>query len=147
MPTKIEYRKQAHCTYHTRYHLVFVTKYRRKIFRPGMAKYLEAILSNITRKYPEVEILEMNTDEDHIHLLLTLPPKLSISDAVRLLKANSARAMIIRFPFLRTIYDQDHLGLWSDGYFVSTVGADEQTIKRYIQLQGEEDKGQMSLDI
>jgi len=141
----MEIRKQAHCTYHTKYHLVFVTKYRRKILRGNMQYYLQAVLRNITRKYPEVEILEMKSDEDHIHLLANIPPKMSVSDAVRLLKTNSGRAMKARFTFLSRMYDRNDLGLWFDGYFVSTVGCDEAIIRRYIEAQGQEDKGQAKL--
>ena len=107
-----------------------------------MAGYLQAVLRNITRSYPEIEILEMNTDQDHIHLLVSIPPKMAVSHAVCLLKTNSARAMRKRFSFLANMYERKSLGLWSDGYFVSTVGCDEATIQRYIQEQGQEDKGQ-----
>lgn len=137
-----EFRKQAHCTYHTRYHLVFVTKYRRKVLNAGMARYLQAVLRAVTRVHPEIEILEMNTDQDHIHLLASVPPKMSVSDAVRLLKSNSARAMKQKFPFLSNMYEHDELSLWSDGYFVSTVGVNEGVIQLYIRRQGQEDKGQ-----
>ncbi len=142
----MEFLKQAHCTYHTRYHLVFVAKYRRKIFRsPGMAKYLQGAMTGVTRAYPEIQILEMNTDEDHIHLLAIIPPKMAVSAAVRLLKSNSALVMKTRFPFLKNMYDHLNMGIWSDGYFVSTVGCDEKVIQRYIQQQGQEDKGQAKL--
>jgi putative transposase len=140
-----EYRKQAHCTYHTRYHLVFVTKYRRKILKDGLGKYLQAVLRNVSKAHPDIEILEMNTDEDHIHLLTIIPPRMSVSDAVRLLKSNSARAMKQRFPFLSNMYEHEDLGMWSDGYFVSTIGANESVIQLYIRRQGQEDKGQAKL--
>jgi putative transposase len=140
-----EYRKQAHATYHTRYHLVFVTKYRRKVLKEGMGQYLVALMRAVEKNYPDVEILEMNTDEDHIHLLAIIPPKRSVSEVVRVLKTNSSRHMKRRFPFLSNMYDYDDLGLWSDGYFVSTVGCDEGTIQRYIERQGQEDKGQEKL--
>ena len=142
----MEYRKQAHCTYHTRYHLVFVTKYRRKVLRKNLGPYVLAVFKNIVRRYPEIEILEMNTDEDHVHLLISVPPKMAVSDAVRILKTNSSRAMRKKFPFIKTMYDMDDIGLWSDGYFVSTVGCDEATIQRYIKMQGQEDKAQMKFD-
>ena len=137
-----EYRKQAHCTYHTRYHLIFVTKYRRTILKHGTGKYLQAILKKITRTYPEIEILEMETDQDHIHLLSTIPPKMAVGDAVRILKSLSARMLKKRFPYLANMYDHDEMPVWSEGYFVSTVGCDEKTITRYIEAQGREDKGQ-----
>ncbi len=142
----MEFLKQAHTTYFTRYHLVFVTKYRRKILvSPGMSRYLQAVLKNVTRAYPDIQILEMNTDEDHIHLLAIIPPRMAVSDAVRLLKANSSRAMKMRFPFLSNMYDRARLGMWSDGYFVSTVGVNEAVIRKYIEQQGQEDKGQAKL--
>ena len=143
----MELLKQAHCTYHTRYHLVFVTKYRRKILKGNISRYLEAILRNVCAKYPDIAILEMKTDEDHIHLLAVIPPKMAVSGAVRLLKTNSSRAMKRAFPFLSNMYEHDDMGVWSDGYFVSTVGCDEGVIKRYIERQGQEDKGQARLVI
>ena len=141
----IEYRKQAHATYHTRYHVVFVTKYRRKVLKEGMGKYLVALMRAIERQNPDIEILEMKTDEDHVHMLVVIPPKRSVSDVVRVLKSNSSRFMKRKFPFLSDMYEHEDLNLWSDGYFVSTVGCDETTIQRYIQHQGREDKGQVRL--
>ncbi|OGM01633.1 hypothetical protein A2480_00285 [Candidatus Uhrbacteria bacterium RIFOXYC2_FULL_47_19] len=138
----MEYRKQAHCTYHTRFHLVFVTRYRRKLFRNNLRAYVQSVLKNVTRKHPEIDILEMNTDEDHIHVLAVIPPRMAVADAVRLLKTNNSRALKARFPFISNMYEHTDVGLWSDGYFVSTVGCDETTIRRYIEAQGQEDKGQ-----
>lgn len=136
------YRKQSHSIYYTQYHLVFVAKYRRKIFKKGLGSYLMAVMRNIVKTHPDLEILEMNTDEDHIHLLMIIPPKYAISTIVRLLKTNSSRAMNAKFPFLSTMYEHQDMGMWSSGYFVSTVGVNAQTIERYIQQQGKEDKGQ-----
>jgi putative transposase len=136
-----KYRKQAHSVYFTRYHLVFVTKYRRKIFRNNIPAYLIATLRKIAERTPDIELLEINTDIDHIHFLAIIPPKYAIADAVRILKANSARVMRKKFPFIRSMYEHENLGLWSDGYFVSTVGVNEGQIKRYIELQGQEDEG------
>ena len=138
----VTYRKQAHAAYYTQYHLVFVTKYRRRLFKNNLPSYLKAVLNNISKTHPDLEILEMNTDEDHIHLLMIIPPKYSVTDIVRLLKTNSSRAMKIRFPFLRSMYEYDNLAMWSEGYFVSTVGISEHMIKQYIKAQGKEDKGQ-----
>ena len=125
---------------------MFVTKYRRKIFRKNLGPYLQAVLKNVARQYPEIDLLESNTDEDHIHLLVSIPPRMAVAEAVRLLKTNSSRALRARFPFLKRMYDHDDMPVWSVGYFVSTVGADEATIKRYIEMQGQEDKGQTKFD-
>ena len=143
----MQYRKQSHSTYYTRYHLVFVTKYRRKLFVKNIQSYLMAVLRNIAKQYPELEILEMNTDKDHIHLLMIIPPKIAVSDVVRILKTNASRALRKKFPFITQMYEHSRLGMWSDGYFVSTVGINEATIQLYIQRQGTEDKGEAQLEL
>lgn len=90
------------------------------------------------RKHPEIEIDEVNHDKDHIHLLISVPPKLSISEVVRFLKCNTSREIRKKFKFLDKVYFGSD-GIWSEGYFVSTVGADEADIKRYIENQGKEE--------
>ena len=138
----IEYRRQSHAVYYTVYHLIFVTKYRRKVLKEGMGRYIQVIFRSIEKQSPEIEILEMNTDEDHIHLMVMIPPKLSVAQVVNILKSNSSRWMRKRFPFVKTMYEHEDLGFWSDGYFASTAGLSENALKQYIQQQGLEDKGQ-----
>ena len=140
----MEYRKQAHVTYCADYHLVFVTKYRRKVLKDGMGGYLKESMKGIVRIFPEVEILEQNTDEDHIHQLVSIPPKHSVAEVVKYLKGKSAYVMRRKFPSLDQVYYGAD-GIWSDGYFVSTVGVNEETVRRYIERQGLEDSGQVRL--
>ena len=142
----MEYRRQGHCIYHAQYHIVMTTKYRRKVLRSGVKEYLLTKIHEISKHYPEIAVLEANTDEDHIHLLVSIPPKISVSHVVNLLKSNTGRAMRKRFAFLDKVYWGED-GIWSDGYFVSTVGVNEQTVLRYIALQGSEDKGQAKLEL
>lgn len=123
---------------------MFVTKYRRKVLHAGMGAYAAGVMKRVCINYPDIQLIEVNTDEDHIHLLVSIPPKMSVSKAVNLLKSNSARAMRLKFPFLETMFDR-HIGFWSDGYFVSTVGINEEQIRRYIEHQGEEDSGKTSV--
>ena len=112
-----------------------------------MGLYIQGILTkSFQRKYPEIEIVEVNTDIDHIHLLCSIPPKLSVSEAVRLIKGYSAHAMRKQFPFLNNVYYGSD-GIWSDGYFISTVGVDEETIRKYIEYQGTVDRGQAKLEL
>ena len=142
----MKFKKQSHCVYRCEYHLVMTTKYRREIFNSGVFAYLEAKLQEVRKHYPEIDFLEVNHDEDHIHLLLSIPPKMSVGSVVRIIKANTSRGMKTKFPFLKEVYWGTD-GIWSDGYFVSTVGVDARIIKRYIQQQGNEDTGQAELDL
>ncbi len=140
----MDYRRQSQAVYYTRYHLVFGTKYRRRILKQGMGAFVIAVIKNICRRHPEIEFIEGKADEDHIHLLLSIPPKMSVSTAVNVLKSNSARVLRAKFPFLNTMYDK-RIGIWADGYFVSTSGLNEDVIASYIKHQGEEDSGQAKL--
>ena len=108
---------------------------------------MKVLMRTIERRHPELEVFEVNTDEDHVHLLLSIAPKMSISRAVILLKTNTARMMSKKFPFLKLVYEGMKDSIWSPGYFVSTVGLDEAQIKRYIELQGQEDSGRAKLEI
>ena len=99
----------------------------------------------ITRFNPEIEIKEVNTHLDHLHMVVTVPPKLSISSVVSMIKANTSRKMGKRFPFLNKVYWGVD-GIWSKGYFLSTLGINEATIREYVQKQGEEDSGQAKLE-
>ena len=140
----MEYRRQTHAVFHIRYHLVLSTKFRRKLFKGGIGRYVTYLIRSIQRRHPEIEIIEVNTDLDHVHLLLGVAPKLSVADAVGIIKANTARMLKRKFPFMSEGYF-DNDTIWSIGYFVSTVGINEQIIKRYIDLQGREDSGQARL--
>ena len=106
---------------------------------------MQVLMKATSKRYPELHIHEINTDEDHIHLLITIPPKMSVSTAVNILKSNSAKSMRQRFPFLKEMYHEDDMGVWSTGYFVSTVGVNEKMIRQYIEHQGVEDEGQAKL--
>ncbi len=138
------YQRQTHAVYHTRYHIVFTTKFRRKLLKGGIGRYLCVLVKSIQRQHPEISIIEVNTDIDHIHILCSIAPKIAISQAVSIIKANTARMLKRKFPFLIHGYF-DSETIWSIGYFVSTVGINEATIKRYIDMQGKEDSGQATL--
>jgi len=101
----------------------------------------------IERRHPEIKVFEVNTDKDHIHLLVSVAPKMSISNAVRILKCNTARPMTKKFKYLEKVYYDDKNGIWSTGYFMSTVGINESVIKKYIEMQGKEDSGQATLEL
>jgi putative transposase len=101
-------------------------------------------LKQVKEYYPEIDILKINHDVDHIHILVVIPPKFSVSQVVRILKSNTSKDLKKKFPFLKKVYWGTD-GIWSDGYFVSTIGIDEEIISRYIENQGKEDSGQAQL--
>ncbi len=129
----------------TQYHIVFVTKYRRKILTKGVASYLKTIFQEIRKFRPDVEFIEIGIDQDHVHLNVIIPPKYAVSDVVREMKANSSRRLRAKFGFLEKVYWGTR-SVWSKGFFVSTVGVDEETIRNYVKWQGEEDNGQAELE-
>ena len=142
----MEYKRQSNCIYHCNYHIVIVTKYRREILNDGILGYIKECLKRMVEYYPDIEILKMNHDRDHIHLLVSIPPKIKVGKVVGIIKSNTARDMKKKFPFLREVYWGTE-SIWSGGYFVSTVGVNEEIIARYIELQGQEDAGQAKLDL
>ena len=111
-----------------------------------MGEYLKLKIIEVQRYHPEIAVHEVNTDQDHAHLLISIAPKMAVSEAVKIIKANTARQMRIKFPFLDRVYWGSD-GIWSVGYFISTVGLNEVTIKNYIEHQGQEDSGQAQLEL
>ena len=142
MPTV--YRHKSHSVFVCDYHLVFPTKYRRRIINPGVKALLLARIETIKDHHPDLIFKEVNTDKDHIHLLVSIPPNWAVGKVVGLIKANTARSLKAEFPFLKDVYWGTD-SIWSEGYFVSTVGINEATIKRYIEQQGQADSGQNNL--
>lgn len=137
-----EYIRADHSIYLCDYHIVCVTKYRRNIIaNEGIWTHIKQKLYEVTEHYPRIQIKEINHDVNHIHMLVSIPPQISVGSAVRLFKSNSSRNLKQKFKFLQKLYWGTD-GIWSDGYFVSTVGADADMIKRYIERQGQEDVGQ-----
>ena len=131
----------SHCVYHCEYHITIVTKYRKEIFNEGIFAYFDKKLAEITEHYPLIQFRAVNHDKDHIHLLISIPPTMTVGEVVGLVKQNTSKELKQKFPFLKKIYwgtDQ----VWSDGYFVSTVGANEVMIQKYIEEQGKKDAGQ-----
>ncbi|MGN0023162.1 MAG: IS200/IS605 family transposase [Elusimicrobiaceae bacterium] len=134
-------KRLNHCVYQCQYHIVLPTKYRRKIFNDGIFAYFKERLRRVLRLYPQLEVSEQGDDRDHIHLLVGIPPSMSVSDCVRVLKSFLSWDIKKRFKFLQYVYYGTD-GIWSDGYFVSTVGINAKQIRRYIEMQGKEDFGQ-----
>ena len=94
----------------------------------------------ISERYPDVVVLERNILPDHVHLFIEIPPKYSVSKIVGDIKANSARMMRKKFEYLARSNE-----MWSVGYFVSTVGTNEEIIRKYIQNQEKQDTGRSEI--
>lgn len=128
-----------HSAYKLQYHVVWGTKYRRKWLMPYVKAALKESLYATCKKYPTLFIQAVNTDRDHVHLQMEIPPNIAISDAVQKLKSLSSFAIRKQFKFIREMYiDKD--GIWSVGYFVSSVGLNEGQIKKYIEWQGRKEE-------
>ncbi len=137
--------KSAHTIYQTQYHIVIVTRFRRAWINEGVAAFLKLKLKETTQYFPDWEYVEIGTDQDHIHLHMVIPPKYAVSKVVEIIKSNTASALKQKYEFLKQVYWRGS-GIWSVGYFVSTVGVDEATIRRYVAEQGKEDSGQTQFD-
>jgi len=142
----MEFTRLSHCLYHCEYHLVLTTKFRKKLFNQGIFAYFDLKLAEITEHYPLIRFKQVNHDQDHIHLLVSLPPTMSVGRVVGLIKQNTARELKQKFPFLKQVYWGTE-AVWSEGYFVSTVGIGESIIKRYIENQGKQETGQAKLEL
>ncbi len=130
-----------HSTYQHQYHIVWGTKGRRKILQAYVLPELKKSLFETCKKYPTLWIETMNTDQDHVHIQMEIPSNIAVSDAVSKLKANSSRYLRAKFKFIREIYLEKD-GIWSVGFFSSTIGLNESQIRKYIEWQGKKDKPQ-----
>ncbi len=127
-----------HSSYQHQYHIVWGTKYRRKILKPYVLPELKKSLSETCKKYPTLWIEAMNANNDHVHIQIEIPPNIAVSDAVQKLKSASSLALRKRFPFIKNVYLEKD-GIWSVGYFSSTVGLNETQIRKYIEWQDKHD--------
>ena len=127
-----------HSTYQLQYHIVWGTRGRRNILQKYVKPELVRSLYETVKKYPTLHLETINTDQDHVHIQIEIPPNICISDAVQRLKANSSFHLRKTFKFIREIYLEKD-GIWSVGYFVSSVGLNEEQIKRYIEWQGKKE--------
>lgn len=140
----IETRRQSHCVYRCEYHIVWIPRYRYKVLTSGVKEYLKIKMEEVRKVYPEIEYRKITINPDHIHLVVSFPPKMSIAQVVGIIKANTGKSLKDRFDFLRQRY-YGRGGIWSIGYFVSTIGLNEEIIRRYLEHQEKEDLGQAKL--
>ena len=127
----------SHTKWRCQYHIVITPKYRRQIIYGKYKAEIGKILRTICERY-EVEIIEANACVDHIHMLVAIPPKMSVSRFMGILKGKSALMIFDRFANLKYKYGDRHF--WCRGYYVDTVGRNKKIIQQYIQKQMDEDR-------
>ena len=134
----------SHTTWNCKYHIVFAPKYRRKIIFRELKQDIANILSMLCKR-KEVHIIEAEICSDHVHMLVEIPPKMSVSEFVGYLKGKSTLMIFERHANLKYKYGNRHF--WCRGYYVDTVGKNAKKIEEYIQNQLKEDLeyDQMSL--
>lgn len=136
-----EWRSLSHVKWECKYHVVIVPKYRRKVFYGRLRKQIGGILRELCRQRG-VELLEGHSMPDHIHMCLSIPPKYSVAHTIGFLKGKSA--VRIHRELLKE-RRMTGLHFWATGYCVSTVGLDEEQVRRYIREQEKRDRGQHDL--
>jgi len=137
------YKKLSHTTWDCKYHIVWIPKYRRKELYGQKRK----VVVDTIKKWADIkdiEIIEGNALRDHIHICLSIPPKYSVAGVIGMLKGKSA-SEVMSFGTRRSRMVRGRR-FWARGYFVSTVGIDEQVIRQYIRDQEDEDRRQEELD-
>lgn len=132
------FKKLTHVLWHSHYHIVWTPKYRYRIL-DGNVKY---VVENCIRTFSErlnCEIVEMNVQVDHVHLLVMIPPKISISTYMGIVKGKSAIAVFKQFPKLKEkLYWGNHF--WARGYCVDTIGLNLEMIRKYVKYQEKQEK-------
>ncbi len=132
------FKKLSHVIYRCSYHIVWTPKYRYRIL-DGLVKDL--LLKDIPMllEWKSCELLEINIQTDHIHLIVSIPPKMSLSQLMGVLKGKTAIKIFKSYPQLKTKpYWGNHL--WSRGYCADTIGLDEDKIKKYVKYQEEQER-------
>ncbi len=134
----------AHTKWMCKYHIVFSPKYRRKVIYNQIRKDIGEILRTLCQ-YKGIEIHEGHLMPDHVHLLVSIPPKYSVSSVMGYLKGKSALMIFERHANLKYRYGNRHF--WCEGYYVSTVGLNEETIRKYIEEQEQRDQAMDRLSV
>ena len=139
-----DFRRLAHAVWECKYHVVWCPKYRYRILRGEIARTVRAIIKQLC-EWKKVEILEGNVQSDHIHLVISVPPKYAISELVGFLKGKSAIKIFDMHVDLKQRYWGRHF--WAKEYCVSTVGLDEEKIRKYVKWQLQKDQTMSQLKL
>ncbi len=139
------YRKSSHTTYDIKYHLVWITKYRKPVLTGEIAKRVRELIREIC-KGKEIEIIKGHVSKDHVHIFVSVPPHISVSTVMQSLKGKTSRKMMSEFKSLSRTFWGRHI--WARGYFVASSGnVTDEVIMKYIEIQGKEpEDGNFKID-
>jgi putative transposase len=133
-----KYKKLSHVVYKCDYHIVWVPKYRFRILKDAVKDLVDKDI-RLLCEWKGCEVEELNVQEDHVHLMVSIPPKVSVSVLMGTLKGKLAIKLFKSYPGLKKRpYWGNHF--WARGYFVSTIGLDEDVIRRYVKYQENEER-------
>ena len=133
----MEAESLSHTRWECKYHVVFIPKYRRKAIYEQLRKHLGGIFRGLAQQRESV-IEEGHVSVDHVHMLISIPPKYSVAQVVGYIKGKSAIHIARTYLGKKQNFVGQHF--WARGYFVSTIGRDEQLVREYIKTQDEEDR-------
>ena len=142
----MEIRLSGHSAYRTEYHIICIPKYRYRILNQGVKAYLEKLFPVVMKEIPGCEIVKYNIQPDHIHMVMIIPPKYAVSTVVGKVKGITSSRLRKKFRWMKLRYSRENI-VWSPGYFVSTIGVEEEVILKYVEYQGKQDSGQAKLEI
>jgi putative transposase len=130
------YRKSSHTVYDIKYHIVWITKYRKPVLRADIAVRLRNLIREIC-KSNDVEIIKGHVSRDHVHIFVSAPPHISVSQLVKLLKGKTSRKLMMEYKGISRTFWGRHM--WARGYFVASSGnVTDEVIIKYIEQQGQE---------
>lgn len=132
------FKKLSHSIWECKYHIVFCPKYRYRIFEGQIGEYAKQQVYHLSRQKDLVEVEDISVQPDHIHTILSVPPKYAISDIMGFLKGKMSLNLFHRYEPLGRRYWGRHL--WSRGYCVSTIGLNEDQIRKYVRWQEKRDR-------
>ena len=133
---KLDTDSLAHTKWNCKYHLVFAPKYRRQVIYGKIKKDIGIMLRKLC-EYKQVEIIEAEACSDHIHMLVSIPPKYSVSQIMGYLKGKSSLMIFEKYANMKYKYGNRHF--WCRGYYVDTLGRNKKVIEQYIRNQLQED--------
>ena len=142
----MRFHKSTHAVYRLEYHVVWTPRYRRKILEGPVREYLQKTLEHLDKLDDDIVVKKVNVQIDHIHMIIVIPPRVSVSSVVGFFKSQTAKLLKKGFSYLR-FGIKGRGSIWSRGYCVTSVGVDEKFILHYVEHQEKIDKGLVQLSL